>query len=64
VCANKKNGTIQYVKTDSPFVGFAIAFPNSNVRDNAVSYTVNRVAEYAEIEDNFDNEDDNNYDGD
>lgn len=71
VCANITNedgtikkGTIQYVETDSPFVGFAIAFPNSNVRDNAVSYTVNRVAEYAETEDNFDNEDDNNYDGD
>ncbi|MBR2260210.1 MAG: Z1 domain-containing protein [Paludibacteraceae bacterium] len=69
ICANIKNadgssksGTIQYVETDSPFVGFAIAFPNSNVRDNAVTYTVNRVAEYAETEDNFDNEDDNNYD--
>lgn len=70
VCANItnedgtiKSGTIQYVETDSPFVGFAIAFPNSNVHDNAVTYTVNRVAEYAETEDNFDNEDDNNYDG-
>lgn len=70
VCANIKNddntiksGTIQYSETDSPFIGFAISFPRSDVPNNAVSYTVNRVAEYAETEDNFDNEDDNNYDG-
>lgn len=58
-----KNGTIQYTVEDSPFIGFAISFPHSEVRDNAVTYAVNRVAEYAETEDNFDNEDDNNYDG-
>lgn len=58
-----KSGTIQYTEEDSPFIGFAISFPHSEVRDNAVSYTVNRVAEYAETEDNFDNENDNNYDG-
>lgn len=70
VYANIKNadgtpkvGTIQYSETDSPFIGFAISFPHSEVPNNAVSYTVNRVAEYAETEDNFDNEDDNNYDG-
>ena len=58
-----KNGTIQYTMEDSPFIGYAISFPHSEVRDNAVTYAVNRVAEYAETEDNFDNEDDNNYDG-
>ena len=58
-----KNATIQYTMEDSPFIGFAISFPHSEVRDNAVTYAVNRVAEYAETEDNFDNEDDNNYDG-
>ena len=70
VCANIKNddgsikvGTIQYTKEDTPFIGFAIAFPHSNIPNNAVAYVVNRVAEYAETEDNFDNEDDNNYDG-
>lgn len=57
-----KSGTIQYTEEDSPFIGFAIAFPHSEVHDNAVTYIVNRVAEYAETEDNFDNEDDNNYD--
>ncbi|MGN0087796.1 MAG: Z1 domain-containing protein [Candidatus Limimorpha sp.] len=69
ICANIKNedgsiknGTIQYAETDSPFIGFAISFPHSDVPNNAVSYMVNRVAEYAETEDIFDNEDDNNYD--
>ena len=57
-----KSGTIQYTEADSPFIGFAISFPHSEVPDNAVSYTVNRVQEYADTEDNFDNEDDNNYD--
>ena len=45
------------------FIGFAIAFPHSNIPNNAVAYVVNRIAEFAETEDNFDNEDDNNYDG-
>lgn len=70
VCANIKNtdgsikvGTIQYTEEDTPFIGFAIAFPHSNIPNNAVAYVVNRIAEFAETEDNFDNEDDNNYDG-
>lgn len=69
ICANiknddgtPKNGTIQYAEIDPPFIGFAISFPHSDVPNNAVSYIVNRVAEYADTEDNFDNEDDNNYD--
>lgn len=68
-CANIKNengsikdGTVSYTLEDSPFVGFAISFPHSNVPNNAVSYVVNRVAEYEETEDNFDNENDNIYD--
>lgn len=70
VCANIKNvdgsikvGTTQYTEEDTPFIGFAIAFPHSNIPNNAVAYVVNRIAEFAETEDNFDNEDDNNYDG-
>lgn len=69
VCANiyindlPKAGTIQYTEEDTPFIGFAIAFPHSNIPNNAVTYIVNRIAEFAETEDNFDNEDDNNYDG-
>lgn len=58
-----KSGTIQYTEEDTPFIGFAISFPHSEVRDNAVAYAVNRISEYAETEDIFDNEDDNNYDG-
>ena len=57
-----KSGTIQYTEEDTPFIGFAISFPHSEVRDNAVAYAVNRISEYAETEDIFDNEDDNNYD--
>lgn len=70
ICANIINadgsikaGTIQYKEEDTPFIGFAIAFPHSNIPNNAVAYVVNRIAEFAETEDNFDNEDDNNYDG-
>ena len=69
VCANiyindlPKAGTIQYTEEDTPFIGFAIAFPHSNIPNNAVAYVVNRIDEFAETEDNFDNEDDNNYDG-
>lgn len=69
VCANiyindlPKAGTIQYTEEDTPFIGFAIAFPHSNISNNAVAYVVNRIDEFAETEDNFDNEDDNNYDG-
>ena len=48
VCANIKNadgsikaGTIQYKEEDPPFIGFAIAFPHSNIPNNAVAYVVN-----------------------
>ena len=58
-----KIGTTSYTVEDTPFIGFAIAFPHSNKPNNAVTYVVNRVAEYAETEDYFENEDDNNYDG-
>lgn len=57
-----KPGTISYTEQDSPFIGFAISFPHSNVTNNAISYAVNQVAEFADIEDNFDNENDNTYD--
>jgi hypothetical protein len=51
-------GTITYTAKDDPFVGFAIAFPHTDT-NCAVSYQVNMVAEYADIEDNFDEENDN-----
>ena len=69
LCANIKNDdgtlksdTIQYNETDLPIIGFAISFPHSNIPNNAVSYTINRVGDYAETEDYFNNEDDNSYD--
>ena len=67
VWANIKNpdgasNPIKYTEKDSPFIGFAIVFPHSNIPDNAVPYVANRVAEFAETEDNFENENDNNYD--
>lgn len=54
-------GTPVYTVEDDPFVGFAISFPHTDT-NCAVSYQVNMVAEYADIEDNFDNENDNTYD--
>ena len=53
-------GTTIFTAEDDPFVGFAISFPHTNT-NCAVSYKVNMVAEYADIEDNFDNENDNTY---
>ena len=54
-------GTITYENTDEPFIGFAIAFPGS-AGNHAISYTVNQIAEFAETENSFDNENDNVYD--
>ncbi|MDD2285094.1 MAG: Z1 domain-containing protein [Paludibacter sp.] len=67
-CANVKNkkdeiqsGTISYNITDEPFIGFVISFPSSST-NIAISYAVNQVAEFAETEDLFNNENDNVYD--
>ncbi|MDR1896131.1 MAG: Z1 domain-containing protein [Prevotellaceae bacterium] len=63
-CANVKGkpaGTITYEKTDEPFIGFVISFPGSE-KQYAISYTVNQIAEFAETEDLFNNENDNTYD--
>ncbi|MDR1181903.1 MAG: Z1 domain-containing protein [Bacteroidales bacterium] len=67
-CANVKDlhgniitDTIIYQKTDEPFIGFAISLPSSN-GNHAISYTVNQIAEFAETENTFDNENDNVYD--
>lgn len=54
-------GTISYSETDEPFIGFAIAFPHTNT-NVAISYKVNQIAEFAEAEDWFDNENENTYD--
>jgi len=58
---NIEPGTIAYEVTDEPFIGFVIAFPSS-AGNHAISYTVNQIAEFAEIENTFDNENDNVYD--
>lgn len=67
-CANVKNkkdeiqsGTISYNITDEPCIGFVISFPSSST-NIAISYAVNQVAEFAETEDLFNNENDNVYD--
>ena len=53
-------GSTVFVESDDPFVGFAISFPATDT-SFAVNYKVNMVGEYADIEDNFDNENDNEY---
>ena len=58
---NIRSGTISYNETDEPFIGFAIVFPSS-AGNYAISYTVNQIAEFAETENTFDNENDNVYD--
>lgn len=53
-------GSTVFTENDDPFVGFAISFPSTDT-SIAVNYKVNMVGEYADIEDNFDNENDNEY---
>jgi len=53
--------TVSFLKTDEPFIGFAISFPKSN-GNHTVSYMINRNSEFAKTEDNFDNGNDNTYD--
>ena len=53
-------GSTVFAESDDPFVGFAISFPATDT-SIAVNYKVNMVGEYADIEDNFDNENDNEY---
>jgi hypothetical protein len=67
-CANIKdkegkiiNGTISHNLADEPFIGLAISFPGSKIGDSSVSYTVNQIAEFADTENSFEREDDNNY---
>lgn len=49
--------------TDDPIIGLVMSFPSTLRTDNAVSYTVSQIVDYAEVEDNFDNENDNTYEG-
>ena len=63
-CANVKERpkeSIIYENTDEPFIGFVISFPGSE-KQYSISYTVNQIAEFAETENTFDNENDNVYD--
>lgn len=63
-CANVKGrpaGTITYEKTDEPFIGFVISFPSSST-NIAIPYIVNQVAEFAETESLFEQDNDNVYD--
>ena len=58
---NIQSGTTYYKVTDEPFIGFVISFPGSG-KQYAISYTANQIAEFAETENTFDNENDNVYD--
>ena len=50
--------------TDPPIIGLVLSFPESKRKEKAISYTVNQIAEYAEDEENFDNDNDNTYEND
>lgn len=54
-------GTEVYSEQDEPFIGFAISFPHTNTNE-AVSYQVNTVADFASTEDCFDIDNDVEYD--
>lgn len=49
--------------TDDPIISLVMSFPSTTRTDDAISYTVSRIAEFEEDETNFDNENDNTYDG-
>lgn len=57
---NIKQGTEIYTEQDEPFIGFAISFPRTDTGE-AISYQVNTVADFAETEDTFDDENDVEY---
>jgi len=48
-------------RTDEPFIGFVISFPESKKR-HTISYTINQIDDIANTEDLFENENDNVYD--
>lgn len=52
--------TIVYTENDAPIISFAISFPGTD-SGRAISYCVNSVGDFADIEDNFENENDNEY---
>jgi hypothetical protein len=51
---------IRFNHTDEPFVGYAIAFPNTNT-GYTVDYTANMVEDFEHTEDLFENDNDNVY---
>lgn len=55
--ANDKRLT--FSSQEEPFIGFAISFPMSDNHDAGVDYVVNRIKDYAETEDYFENNNDN-----
>lgn len=55
---------VVYSKTDEPFIGLAISFPNSS-NTKGINYKINQVGEFADLsetEDIFEQQDDNTYD--
>lgn len=65
-CSNIKDksgttiGDLIYQSSEPPFIGLAIVFPRSE-KNYAVSYVVNQVLDFAETEEIFDENNDNNY---
>lgn len=57
---NLKENIDQYNIDDTPFIAFAVVFPNSN-NSKGVQYKVNEVRDLMETEINFESENDNTY---
>ena len=58
---NIKEGTLAHKHSDEPFIGLAISFPHTNTSFKGVEYTANLVEDFANTEDSFDNDNDNEY---
>lgn len=58
---NIVDGSVEYNEADSPFIGFAISFPHTD-SGVAISYAVNQIGDFADTEEYFENENDNEYD--
>lgn len=58
---NIKEETLAHKHSDEPFIGLAISFPHTNTSFKGVEYTANLVEDFANTEDSFDNDNDNEY---
>lgn len=61
--ANKPEYEEVFKVNEYPFIGFAIVFPNSQ-NSNGVKYKINKIEEYSQAEEEFEQSNDNIYDED